>query len=200
MFNIFETQKEPMTPEAKVRFILKKCLHPGLQNAVETMRSRMALSPGKVTVTVVSNYLLARVSELPDYLAKNRNISALDNDTSAPSQGVEAHDGTIFTGYYSNWNKLTKEDRNKVFEERKRLGLNNRNRNKEEGDGSLDKSSDYKKLQNIIKQGKRKIAALKKKMKFEEGDDENDSDEAKDGENDDAGNQFGGKRTKKKQN
>ena len=69
MFNIFEQQEEAMTEEAKVRFILKKTLHPQLANAVETMYSRMTLNPGSATVTSVSNFLASRVSELPDYIA-----------------------------------------------------------------------------------------------------------------------------------
>lgn len=69
MFNVFKHQKEPMTEDAKVCFILQKCLHPQLANTVETLRSRLALTPGSVTVVSASNYLTSRVSELPDYIS-----------------------------------------------------------------------------------------------------------------------------------
>ena len=78
MFNIFEQQGEPMTKEAKVQFILRKVQHPQLANPVETMRSRNTLTPGGSIVTEVSNNLTAQVSELPDYLAQNRNISTVN--------------------------------------------------------------------------------------------------------------------------
>ena len=45
MFNIFEQQKEPMTEEAKVRFLLKKVQHPQLEAVVESLKSRMTTDP-----------------------------------------------------------------------------------------------------------------------------------------------------------
>ena len=189
MFNIFEQQKEPMTEEAKVRFLLQKCLHPQLENAVETLRSRMALTTGSVTVASASNYLASRVSELPDYISKNRSINALESDNNdAPASGVTKSDGTIHTGHFPNWLDLSIDDRKKVANERQRLGLG-KGKKRTEG-----KKKDFKKLQNLLKKGKRQIAALKKKVTFDENEDKvKENDET----NDDAGNAFGGKRQKK---
>ena len=56
------------------------------------------------------------------------------------------------------------------------------------------KKKDFKKLQNLLKKGKRQIAALKKKVTFDGSEDKvKENDET----NDDAGNAFGGKRQKK---
>ena len=61
----------------KFRFILQKFLHPQLANAVETLRLRLALTRGSVTVASASSYLASRVLELSDYILKNRTISAV---------------------------------------------------------------------------------------------------------------------------
>ena len=195
MFNIFEQQGEPMTEEAKVRFILRKVQHPQLANPVETMRSRNSLRPGGLTVAEVSNYLAARVSELPDYLARNRNISTVNlSNNSSPESGIYDPDGNIFTGYYPNWHQITESDREKVVSARKSKGIGN-NRGKMNGKTS-GKRNDVKKLQKIIAKGKRKIASLKKlnkeqatKLEESKGEEKNTDDEA--------GNKFGGKKSKK---
>ena len=125
MFNIYEQQKEPMTEDAKVRFLLKKTLHPQLANAVETIQSQLSLNPGTVTVATVSNFLASRVSDLPDYVSRQRNVNAIgseNNTNTAPNTGVVLSDGSIWTGYYPNWQKLSKEEKDKVTAERKSKG------------------------------------------------------------------------------
>ena len=72
------------------------------------------------------NHLTTAVSELPDFIAKNRNVSAIgsvgrtNDDTSS---SIHNADGSIKIGHISNWRSLSDEDRDKVREERKRLGL-----------------------------------------------------------------------------
>ena len=122
MFNIFEQQKEPMTEEAKVRFLLKKVQHPQLEAVVESLKTRMTTDPpGTITVPLCCNHIASAVSELPDYVAKNRNISGLNSGdkTVAPASGIHLSDGSIWTGFYPNWNSLSKEEKDKVFAERK---------------------------------------------------------------------------------
>ena len=126
------------------------------------------------------------VSDLPDYVAKHRNISAVKL---APNQGIKKPDGSIHTGFYPNWRSLTKEQKDQVVAERKR---------KKTGKGGAGSQQAVKtELENLKKklgQKKRKIAALQKKKGK---DDEVDfgfttSDE------EDAGDSFGGKKGKKK--
>ena len=90
MFNIFEQQKEPMTEEAKVRFLLKKVLHPQLSATVEALRTRLSTDPpGTITMTLVANHLASAVSELPEYAPVHRNVNAVGNgEVQAPASGV----------------------------------------------------------------------------------------------------------------
>ena len=113
----------------------------------------------------------------------------------APASGIHLSDGSIWTGFYPNWNSLPKEEKDKVFEERKA-----RRAKKRSGEGGAD-GKDNKKMKTELKQLKsalgkrnRKIAALKKVNFQNEGDNNGDeSDEI----GDDAGNSFGGKKSKK---
>ena len=144
-------------------------------------------------MTTVSNFLTSRVSELPDYISKNRNISAIgsaEGATSAPTEGVVCSDGTIWTGFYPTWKSLSQEEKNEVTAERKKKGIAARTGGK--GGKPIKKKDEFRKLKKIIAKGKRKIASLKKTVHFEKEDDEKE----KKGENE-AGDQFGGKRSKK---
>ena len=196
MFNIFEQQKEPMTEEAKVRFLLKKIQHPQLEAVVESLKTRMTTDPpGTITVPLCCNHVASAVSELPDYVAKNRNISGLNSGDKvvAPASGIHLSDGSIWTGFYPKWNSLSKENKDKVFAERKAKRAKNGN-----GGGGTDgkdgkMKTKLKQLESALGKRNRKIAALKK-VNFKDGDDnDDDADEIED----DAGNAFGGKKSKK---
>ena len=111
MFNILETEGEPVTEQAKVRMLLKKVEHPQLQTAVGTLRVRAQMDKDKVTFTECANHLSALVSELPDYQL-NRKVSATDSKvrtkrirgggtgTSLASgrKGIYMPDGSVWTG------------------------------------------------------------------------------------------------------
>ena len=190
MFNIFETQNEEYTEEAKVRFLLKKVIHPGLSQSVETMKEKQASDPTATTFTYASNYLAARVSELPDYIAKNRTISGItaqDDKETAPTSGVLRSDGSVFVGHYPNWASLSQEDKNKVIAARG-------NTPKKGGGGkSKTRRREFRKLRRVINKSKRQIAALQKQVGTGTDDQENENEVETD-----AGDQFGGKRSKKK--
>lgn len=197
MFNIFEQQEEPMAEEAKVRFILKKVQHPQLANAVETMRSKLATdAPGTVTVATVSNYLASRVSELPDYIAKNRNISSVGTQGDDGEANIYKEDGSINVGYYPKWRKLSQDQKDKVIEERKRRGLDKNKNN--DGKGGKGNKKQIQNLKKLLRKGKRKIASLKKKVSIKDDDGDGDGSEDSDDTSDEAGNQFGGKHAKRK--
>ena len=187
MFNIFDKQNEPRTEEAKVCFLLKKTQCPGLSSAVASLKTRVSTEPpGTITFAVASNHLASCVSDLPDYVAKHRNISAVKL---APNQGIKKPDGSIHTGFYPNWRSLSKEQKDQVVAERRR---------KKTGKGGAGSQqavkTELEDLKKKLGQKKRKIAALQKKKGK---DDEVDfgfttSDE------EDAGDSFGGKKGKKK--
>jgi hypothetical protein len=98
----------------------------------------------------------------------------------------------IFTGYYPNFNELSEGDKDTVQEERKRLGIQKHNGGKKPS-GKPRNSSSIKSKKKKLKTLKREIAAMKvthKDLKDKKGE---DSDEPQD----DAGNQFGGRKAKK---
>ena len=78
MYNIYETHGEKMGEDAKIRFLFRKINHVGLSNAIEAMKAKITTEPpGTVTYTTVANRISTAVSELPDFIAKNRNISSV---------------------------------------------------------------------------------------------------------------------------
>ena len=163
---------------------------------MESLKTRMTTDPpGTITVPLCCNHVASAVSELPDYVAKNRNISGLNSGDKvvAPASGIHLSDGSIWTGFYPKWNSLSKENKDKVFAERKAKRAKNGN-----GGGGTDgkdgkMKTKLKQLESALGKRNRKIAALKK-VNFKDGDDkDDDADEIED----DAGNAFGGKKSKK---
>ena len=190
MFNIFEQQNEPMEEEAKIRFLFKKIQHAGLQSAIEAMRARITTSNVPISYSTVANHMSTAVSMLPEYVARNRTISAAGKVQEETDSPIHNEDGSIITGYIENWRDLNKQQRETVIKERSRLGIK---LDKQKG-GKSDVSK--KKASKLLKQNKRlrrQVKALKKNSK---GEDENDEDD--NSTDDDAGDQFGGKQAKKK--
>jgi hypothetical protein len=133
MFNIFETEGEPVQEQAKVRMLLKKVEHPQLQTAVGTLRVRAQMDG--VSFTECANHLSAIVSELPDYQL-NRKVSATSGDIKVKTKRmrgggagaslaskrkvIHMPDGSIWTGYYSDWEKMSDADKQTVMDTRKK--------------------------------------------------------------------------------
>ena len=139
-------------------------------------------------------------------ISKNRNISALDsrhgdgsNATGSGGSSIYNADGSISTGYIPNFKSLPLADKKKVIAERKRLGIKMGGGGVGGGGGrsgntNAAKSNQLKQLQKQNKKYKRTIKALKKHTT----NDNDDSDDASENDGADAGDQFGGKNTKKK--
>jgi hypothetical protein len=126
MFNIFEEENESISEQAKVRMLLKKGEHPHTLDGVHALRVRASMSGS--TFTECANHLLAQVSVLPK-TQSNRKIAAAGSDRSkdpkrirgggpkdnAKRKGLYMPDGSVWTGYYSDWAKKqerkTKEER-----------------------------------------------------------------------------------------
>ena len=192
MYNIFEKSGEPMTEDAKIRFLFNKVQHSGLQSTVDALKARITTSPvGTITYTTVANHLSTAVSELPEYVSRHRNISATGTSPRGGGGGQEGSvynsDGSIITGYINNWRELSREDKQVVLDERARLGIKKKSNNK-----NGKSKTEMEKLKKLNAKMKRRIKALKRvktsKNKGEDGDDEDDID---------AGDQFGGKNSKK---
>ena len=130
MFNIFQEEGEELTENAKVRELLKRVQNNQLQDTVKALRVRFDLDG--ISYMEAANHLTSTVSEFPEYLLAHR-VSSLKRIRGGGSEkgknkfkrdSIYADDGTIFTGYYSNWKSLSKEDRDKVIAEWKKKNTN----------------------------------------------------------------------------
>ena len=76
-----------------------------------------------VTHATVANHLSVAVSELPDYLSHNRNVSGVTGKQSSNDShnNYDAND-TISTGNHTDWNTMGPENRKKVNDELSRIG------------------------------------------------------------------------------
>lgn len=198
MYNIYEKEGEEMGEDAKIRFLIKKIEHQGLKPSVEALSVRRAAGES-LTYTQVANYLSTAVSELPEFVAKNRNVSAAttSNTQQSGNPAIYNADGTVITGHIPDWRNLSKADRQIVFAERKRIGVG-KNKNGDDSKKSAKQkdaanANRLKQLSDTNKRMKRQIKALKRSS-TSNGDDNADSDS-----DIDAGDQFGGKAAKKKQ-
>ena len=187
MFNIYEKEGEEMGEDAKIRFLFKKIQHQGLKGSIEALKAQQ-VSGSKITYTMVTNHLATAVSELPEYISKNRNISASSASTVNHSSTIYDSKGNIITGFIPNWNSLSREERAKVFAERKRLG--------KKGVGTKSQSHCLKQLREQNKKYKRQIASLKNEKK-EDLNKEIKSEDQEKHDDIDAGDQFGGREKKK---
>ena len=194
MFNIYEKEGEPMPEDQKVRLLFKKVQHKDLDSAIKALKARQ-IDGTQLTYTMAANHLSAAVSELPEYLVKNRNISGLgSSNPGGDNSGIYTADGSIKTGYISNWKSLSKEDCSKVIAECKRLGVQGRKGGKGTSQSDVATANTVKQLREQNKKFKRKIKALKR-VTFK--DDEDNGKDADSADEIDAGDQFGGKASKK---
>ena len=196
MFNIYREQGEEVPEDQKVRILFKKIQHNDLDGAIQALKAQQTAGTN-ITYTMAANHLSTAVSELPEYLAKNRQVAGVETSTSGgkkDSGGAYNADGSIKTGYISNWKSLSAEDKQKVIAERKRLGLssNRRKSGNTRSASTVSSQNTINQLRAQNKRQKRKIKALKRTSPVPYQDDsDKDSD-------DDAGDQFGGKASKKK--
>ena len=190
MFNIFQEEGEEHTENAKVRELLKRVQNNQLQDTVKALRVRFDIDG--ISYTEAANHLTSAVSELPEYLLAHR-ISSLKRIRGGGSEkgknkfkwdSIDADVGTIFTGYYSNWKSLSKEDRDKVIAEWKKKNTNGgiKNDNKR-------KLAEIQALTDDIAMMKRTVSQL---AATKRNQDEQDDDAPRNN----AGNQFGGRKAK----
>ena len=194
MFNMFQEEGESITEQAKVRMLLKKIQHPQLQNAVSALRIRAQLD--SVTFTECANHLSAIVSELPDHQL-NRKVSASDskpkpkrirgggqgNNLASKRKGIHMPDGSVWTGYYSDWDKMSDADKETVMETRK----------KNKAKGTTPTKRKVADVKTQLADLKRSIAALK--LAKAKDDDTSATDDSSVPDN--AGDAFGGRNSKR---
>jgi hypothetical protein len=210
MFNIYEVHGEAMTEEAKIRFIFKKINHEGLQSTLDAMKTKIATEvAGAVTYTTVVNHLATAVSELPDFLQRNRNVSGIQsgggsgrgggsraNFGPGPHHGIFNANNTVHTGHHPNWKLMSPDDKKLVNDERAKLGLGRNKhtkypKHKSKADHVKSAHNQLMQLKAANTKHKRTIATLQTRVAA-------DSPPSSDVEMGDAGSAFGGKSKKSK--
>lgn len=193
MFNIYDKEGEPMPEEARIRFLFKTVQHKDLQFAISALKARMITEV--VTYTQCANHIATAVSELPEYTSKNRNISAVttgQTPSGGNASGIHRPDGSINTGHIPNWRNLSQADRETVYAERKRLGLT-KGKAKEKG-ARRSNNAEGNRLKQLTEQNKKYKRQIKA---FKRSSDASTNDESSNSGDTDAGDQFGGKASKK---
>ena len=199
MFTGFEDNDEILTNAQKIRLLFQKVQNPSMNQVKSALKVQSDLDTDGTNVTYdfIANSLAAEAASLPDHVP-NRQASGVESQSGeAPKNGVKGQGGAIYTGYYSNWDKLPNSDKQMVYEERKRLGItavDNRIKSRRSRPSSVKtKKKTLAKMTREIASLKSKFNNLKKK-RGASSEDENDDDEPQEN----AGDQFGGRKEKKK--
>ena len=186
-----------MSDEAKVRFLFKRIQHSSLRSSIEALKAQMT-SGVHINYTMAAKHLTTAVSELPEFISKNnRSISAVGSTNSnGSSSDIYNSDGSIITGHIPTWRTLSQADRDIVKAERNRLGTKKGKKNKSSNNND---SNRMKQLSDHNKKLKRQIKALQRKGSSSGDGGTADDTTMSDNDEADAGDQFGGKLSKKKQ-
>lgn len=205
MFNIYDTEGEPMAEDAKIRFLFKRIHHEKLKASVEALRAQITAGVN-ITYTMAANHLSTAVSEFPEYIAKNRSIAGVsktgDDDGEDGSASIYNADGTINTGYIPNYRSLSQSDRDKVDAERKRLGISRPSGKKGKGSGGRGGGSsmspgDSNRLKQLSKQNRKYKRTIKSLKRSKATNDDSSDDNNDDDDDTDAADQFGGRAAKR---
>ena len=149
---------------------------------------------------MAANHLTTAVSALPEYISKHRNISSLargSGDNTEGSPDIYKDDGSIITGYIPSWKTLSQDDKNIVMNERKRISKRG-GRGGKGGSAKHKAASNSNRLKQLEEQNKKYKRAIKSlKRRPHEADDGDEKDKNDNPEEDDAGDQFGGRSAKR---
>ena len=143
-----------------------------------------------------SNQLLKEVPRAVDQ-ASNRQASGVADvppSDKAPTNRIKGDTCTIYTGLYSNFRDLSKEDRQEVIAERKKTQSDKGNKGKHRGGASKRGASGT--CQKKISKLTRAISSMKAEMKADRESRQPSQDNDDGAVQDNAGDQFGGRRSK----
>ena len=173
--------------------------HTSLVAAIEALKVRDSIGSETLTFTEAANHLTAQVYILPEFVSKVWGISGVKRDHGSKhtgDKGIYKKYGSFYTGFYKNWGGLYQEDKTKVTNERSCLGINKAIPRKANycriAAASRKKALDNPKKD--MKEANRMISSLKRKRGMGDSDDPESEEETPN----DAGDQFGGRREKKK--
>jgi hypothetical protein len=201
MFTGFADNEEVLTNAQKIRLLFDKVQNASLNQTKSALKIQSDLDIGGTAVTYdfIANSLAAEAAGLPEY-AHNRQTSGMTSQgtkDSPPTIGIKK-DGVIYTGYYPNWAAIPNDQKTLVYDERKRLGIggdkNKSQTRRSKPSAVKTRKKNMTKLNREIASLRVKVDHLKKKRGISSDDDADDTD----GPQDNAGDQFGGRKGKKK--
>ena len=170
MFNIFQEEGAELLENAKLRDLLKPMQHPQLQDTVKALKVLFDIEG--LTYTQAVNHLSAAVSELAKYQMARKGlvVTCIRGGGNAPKDldGIQMPNGTIYTGYYKNWNALSQEDKDKVLAQRKKRGID-KSHNSNKGKGNKRKVAEIQALAESMEEMKHKISELTSKQQDDMG-------------------------------
>ena len=166
---------------------------------IADMKATITTSPpGSITYSTVCNHLSTSVSQLPEFIARSRNVSSTATEiTDDGKLSCYKDDRTlILDQYLPDWMTYPDDVKKTILSERSRLGV----KLGRGGRGNRNYGTNQSELSKIKKENskfKRTIKALKKLTNSEDTKDD-DNENSEEEEENDAGDQFGGKNSKKK--
>jgi hypothetical protein len=124
MFVAHAENEEVMSEDQKICLLFEKITHPSLETAKTALQVAENLDQtGAVNYEFIVDSISAEVASLSNFVP-NRNTSGVGTQGTggAPANGVVGADGKVFTGFYKNFSSLLADDKQAIFDERKRLG------------------------------------------------------------------------------
>ena len=97
MFNIYDKQSEKVPEDQQVRILFNKIKSKDLESAINALKAQ-ATTGTIITYTMATNHLSAAVSQIPEYLSRQRKISGVRSGGTGAEEGAYHADGTIKTG------------------------------------------------------------------------------------------------------
>ena len=195
IFNICDKEGKKILEDTRIRFLFKKVEYLDLKVTIAALKSHMINT--NVLCIEAAKHIATAVSELPEYISKNRNISVVitgGDKLNSSSSTIHKPDGTIITDHIPTQHNLSKQERAIIFEERKRLGLSKikkgsrKNAHDSINSNTLNRS---KQLEEQNKKLKRQIKVFKRSSVNETQDRYSTSGDT------DASDQFGRKQSKR---
>ena len=197
MFSGFEDNDEFQTDSQKIRLLFSKVQAPNLVQVKSALQVAYDLDGDtSVTYDFIANSLAVEATGTPDFAGSRQAAGVETQGGGAPVSGVRGSDGAIYTGFYKNFKQLSEADKQSILDERKRLNIVPK-KSRARGGGGRNASAIKSNKKSLVKL-RREISALKKRLKGVENKSTPSSEEDDDNNpQDNAGDQFGGRKNKK---
>jgi hypothetical protein len=118
----FEEKNELLTDAQKIWLLFQKVQSPSLTQVKTSVQVLYDLDKaGEVTYDFLANSMTAEAASLPDH-APHRQASGVDRHPTpgfAPTSGIKGANGDIFSELYKNFQSLSDDEKQAIFDERK---------------------------------------------------------------------------------